>query len=70
MSDQRSRFYEPYQGKIPACWDCIHKHSGQGTCTAFPDGIPYLIASGDHKHREPFPGDNGVQWEKQIISKD
>lgn len=32
-------------------------------CTAFPEGIPYEIAYGDNLHREPFPGDNGIQYE-------
>ena len=33
-------------------------------CSAFPAGIPEEIAYGDNLHLEPFPGDNGVQFEK------
>lgn len=33
-----------------------------GRCTAFPDGIPALIANGGD-HRQPWPGDNEVQYE-------
>lgn len=33
-------------------------------CNAFPDGsgIPSVIIMGRVTHREPYPGDNGVQW--------
>ena len=33
-------------------------------CGAFPDGIPAEIAYGDNDHTKPFPGDNGIQFEK------
>ena len=43
------------------CDLCIHLE-GDKLCTAFPDGIPEEILSGDHDHHEPYPGDNGIQF--------
>lgn len=47
----------------PACWTCVHKHIGGPTCDAFPNGIPGPILDGTEQHREPYPGDNGIQYE-------
>jgi len=33
------------------------------TCDAFPDGIPIEIQLNRHKHRKPYPGDNGILFE-------
>jgi hypothetical protein len=35
------------------------------TCKAFPDGIPRQIAYGDNLHLKPYPGDHGIQFEKE-----
>jgi len=50
------------------CAACRHLDGVKGvrwTCTAFPNGIPYEIATEQHDHREPFPGDNGIQFIEQ-----
>jgi len=31
---------------------------------AFPDGIPYEIWASGYDHREPYPGDGGVIFER------
>lgn len=46
-----------------ACRRCRHLRSVRHmTCDAFPDGIAWLVLSGQHRHRTPLPGDHGVQF--------
>ena len=47
------------------CAFCRHlRKDGIGrTCDAFPDGIPLLIWRGENRHRDPYKGDHGIQFE-------
>lgn len=45
------------------CDYCRHFHH-DGTCDAFPKGIPSEILGGQHNHRQPFTGDNGIRFEE------
>ncbi len=35
------------------------------TCKAFPEGIPEQIFWGTVDHTKPYPGDNGIRFEKK-----
>ena len=43
------------------CFVCNH-YKDDYKCAAFPDGIPEEILTGKHDHREPYEGDNGIQF--------
>ena len=45
------------------CYWFIGKLMNDATaCFAFPEGIPMAILHGPYDHRNPHPGDNGIQW--------
>ncbi len=49
----------------PICFGCSHflPYSGAPLkCTAFIEGIPEAILSGEADHRKPYPGDNGIRF--------
>lgn len=48
-------------GPASICRACLRLRS-DGTCEAFPDGIPPRIAHLHFDHRLPFPGDGGVRF--------
>jgi hypothetical protein len=49
----------------PVCTFCVHlRDMGAHKCDAFPERIPDLIWRGDNDHTKPFPGDNGVLFER------
>lgn len=61
--DNTDKFVADWPSNVPACRNCRHKIAGTKNCSAFPEGIPLEIRSGKNQHREPFPGDGGIQWE-------
>lgn len=53
------------KGEMSQCHCCIHykESSSKDICDAFPKGIPQDILNNYICHTQPFPGDNGIQFE-------
>lgn len=50
------------------CHTCVyqgHRYKGKPACAAFPEGIPQEIYDGEVSHKEPYPGDHGIQYKYQ-----
>ncbi len=50
-----------------SCITCRYKHADKPTCMAFPGKIPEAILDGSHDHQFAFKGDQGIQWEEDVI---
>ena len=53
---------------ISQCIDCRHWVKG-GACAAFPGGVPEAIKNNEVSHKNPYPGDNGVRYERLTNAK-
>lgn len=52
--------------RVPQCERCKYFHGdiSKAHCDAFRERfIPDAILLGNHDHREPYPGDNGIRFE-------
>lgn len=54
----------------PICCGCAHATLAFGhRCAAFPDRIPDAIWKGENDHTQPYPGDNGIRFERRMPKK-
>jgi hypothetical protein len=57
------RWWDDPKPKDIQCNFC--KHSlGRGKCEAFKDGIPRALKTVEITHDKPYPGDNGILFER------
>jgi hypothetical protein len=55
---------------LPLCLVCRHFHHLPGrTCDAFPEGVPDEVFLRKIEHRQPVPGDHGIQFEKATVAE-
>lgn len=46
------------------CNRCKHRTTAL-KCAAFPKEIPRIILTNKFNHKQPYPGDNGIQFEEK-----
>lgn len=51
------------------CVLCAH-YRRDGSCEAFPVGIPRELRSGKVRHDTPYPGDNGIMFDPAPVDTD
>jgi hypothetical protein len=59
--------YIPIYTNCSCCCKHFHRKNpvGVNTCDAFPDGIPEVILLEQNDHKQPYPGDHGIQFEER-----
>lgn len=60
------QFHNGELGLSQCVW-CCHRSTDGRCCRAFPDGIPSAILDNRHDHRQPFDGDQGIQFEPEAV---
>jgi hypothetical protein len=59
----------PYILYSPVCDSCSNwtpRPDARRTCLAYPDNaIPLEIWAGERRHNKPYPGDRGIQYERE-----
>ena len=54
------------EAKDLVCFKCKHFDFINGGCTAFPDGIPDAITSGENEHSRPLnEQENNIVFQKK-----
>lgn len=68
MSTPQDRFvWRDDEVVVAQCNNC-RRNRGNLSCDAFPNGIPLNILRNDFDHRNPYSGDNDLQYSPLDVS--